>query len=392
MLFDLPSNPDLLEQRIGRLDRIGQQHAVEIHVPYVEDGPAHVLLRWYHDGLDAFERPCAIGRRVRDLFHQRLNVLLNADPAQSIDDSLDRFIADTQQAAQGLLQDLEQGRDRLLELGSCDPQRAALVVQSLVDASRSQELASYMEAVFDLFGVEHEADGAHKIVVRPGNHMLCDEFPQLPEDGASATYSRPQALAREELEFLTWEHPMVNGAMDLLIEGELGNATLCTLKALPLKAGTLLLEGVFVVTCPAPRALALNRYLSMDVQRHVVSSDGSDLTQALPASALDQRAQDVPKGSAAELVRHAWPDIEKLVVHAQKLAKAAQTTIVETATQNAQQHHQQELDRMRALAEVNPNIRDEEVRFLESQAQDVQRYLSTAQLRLDAIRVGIVTG
>ena len=33
VLFDLPDNPDLLEQRIGRLDRIGQQHDIKIHVP-----------------------------------------------------------------------------------------------------------------------------------------------------------------------------------------------------------------------------------------------------------------------------------------------------------------------------------------------------------------------
>ncbi|MGP1782736.1 helicase-related protein, partial [Shewanella frigidimarina] len=35
VLFDLPLNPDLLEQRIGRLDRIGQKNDVEIHLPYL---------------------------------------------------------------------------------------------------------------------------------------------------------------------------------------------------------------------------------------------------------------------------------------------------------------------------------------------------------------------
>ena len=34
VMFDLPFNPDLLEQRIGRLDRIGQAHDIQIHVPY----------------------------------------------------------------------------------------------------------------------------------------------------------------------------------------------------------------------------------------------------------------------------------------------------------------------------------------------------------------------
>ncbi len=37
VLFDLPYNPDLLEQRIGRLDRIGQRENIQIHVLYLED-------------------------------------------------------------------------------------------------------------------------------------------------------------------------------------------------------------------------------------------------------------------------------------------------------------------------------------------------------------------
>ncbi|MGC6746413.1 hypothetical protein ACP0HM_29265 [Escherichia coli] len=36
VMFDLPFNPDLLEQRIGRLDRIGRAHDIQIHVPYLE--------------------------------------------------------------------------------------------------------------------------------------------------------------------------------------------------------------------------------------------------------------------------------------------------------------------------------------------------------------------
>ncbi|MCK5926444.1 MAG: DEAD/DEAH box helicase family protein, partial [Methylococcales bacterium] len=34
VLFDLPTNPDLLQQRIGRLDRIGQKSVIQIHIPY----------------------------------------------------------------------------------------------------------------------------------------------------------------------------------------------------------------------------------------------------------------------------------------------------------------------------------------------------------------------
>ncbi|NIG98063.1 MAG: hypothetical protein G5701_01665 [Serratia symbiotica] len=37
VMFDLPFNPDLLAQRIGRLDHINQMHDIQIIVPYLEN-------------------------------------------------------------------------------------------------------------------------------------------------------------------------------------------------------------------------------------------------------------------------------------------------------------------------------------------------------------------
>jgi len=44
ILWDLPTNPDLLQQRIGRLDRIGQKHVIQIHVPYIENSVQTTLV------------------------------------------------------------------------------------------------------------------------------------------------------------------------------------------------------------------------------------------------------------------------------------------------------------------------------------------------------------
>ena len=64
VLFDLPFNPDLLEQRIGRLDRIGQSETIRIHVPYLEGTGQARLFHWYHEGLDAFADTCPAGSVV----------------------------------------------------------------------------------------------------------------------------------------------------------------------------------------------------------------------------------------------------------------------------------------------------------------------------------------
>ena len=52
ILFDFPLNPDLLEQRIGRLDRIGQKEDIQIHAPYLKNTSQEVLVKWIHEGIN----------------------------------------------------------------------------------------------------------------------------------------------------------------------------------------------------------------------------------------------------------------------------------------------------------------------------------------------------
>ena len=81
MLFDLPLSPELLEQRIGRLYRIGQEHTVEIHVPFLPGSAQEMLFLWYQEGLDAFANSLPSGayfdelaELVRDLALEHLEV------------------------------------------------------------------------------------------------------------------------------------------------------------------------------------------------------------------------------------------------------------------------------------------------------------------------------
>ncbi|WP_265717263.1 helicase-related protein, partial [Providencia rustigianii] len=112
VLFDLPLNPDLLEQRIGRLDRIGQQNTVEIHVPYLEGTARRALQLWYHDGLDAFEQTCPTARPVFEAVRDELFELLAANTGDQA--TLDSLLIKTRELHEPLKARLEQGRDRLL--------------------------------------------------------------------------------------------------------------------------------------------------------------------------------------------------------------------------------------------------------------------------------------
>jgi ATP-dependent helicase HepA len=386
VLFDLPLNPDLLEQRIGRLDRIGQRHDVQIHVPYFEHSPQAVLLNWFDLGINAFNRCCPAGQALFQEFAPALRELLECYD----DAALQQLLGDTRHRADELLEQLQSGRDRLLELNSCQPEPAARMTEQVAEASRSLELAGYMERVFDLFGVEQQTHGPDSVVLHPGDHMPVSSLPGLPEDGITATFQRTLALSREDMQFLTWEHPLVSGSMELIAEGEFGNTALCSLKLPPLPPGTLLLEAFFTLRCTAPRGLQMQRYLPQHSVRLVLDNNGNDLSAIIAHAHLNRLAERVGRRTAQSLVSHARPQIAEMVERAEKLASTQDASVREQASAQATALLGAEIERMRALAQVNPNIRDEEIEMLEQRLGQVQAQIQLVQLELDALRIAVV--
>ncbi|UTW45886.1 RNA polymerase-associated protein RapA [bacterium SCSIO 12696] len=385
VMFDLPLNPDLLEQRIGRLDRIGQRHDVQIHVPFYDTGAQFNLLRWYHDGLNGFERVCPVASAIQGQFEERLHQCL----LQGDSEATEQLVTDARIATDAALHQFQQGRDRLLEMNSCHPEKAEEVVAQVAEAESPQKLHSFMEQVFDQYGVEHNHHSLDALVLEPSDHMHCEQFPGLLEDGMTVTFSRHKALSREEMHFLSWEHPMVTGAMEMIAGSDFGNTALCTIKLPPLKPGTLLLETVFTLQCSAPRALQVQRYLPASSVRVVVESSGRDLSAVITKDHLQRLGKKVAMATAQELVRHARGQISELVEKAEVIAGGQQADLVDQAVEKMQQQQQLELQRLQALAAVNPNIRSEEVAHLQEIIEQLQSYLSGAELRLDSLRVAI---
>ncbi len=92
VLFDTPLNPDLLEQRIGRLDRIGQAETIHVHVPYMQGGVQEVLFHWYHEGLNAFEHTCPACAGAYEYLQDELLEVLATFPAKNVDITLEDLI------------------------------------------------------------------------------------------------------------------------------------------------------------------------------------------------------------------------------------------------------------------------------------------------------------
>jgi ATP-dependent helicase HepA len=371
VLFDLPLDPELLEQRIGRLDRIGQTSEIHVHVPFIVGSGMEVLARWYHQGLNAFEKNLEGGSELLEKFGARVYDLAqryqaSKKPPQAEVESL---IEQTQRAHREIAERLQHGRDRLLELNSFRPQVAAKLVAEIQREDSGKSLDEFMLAVFDHYSlnVEELAPRTYKL---GSAGVLTDSFPGISGDGVSVTCERKRALAREDLQFLTWDHPLVTGALDLLLGSEKGNSSF----AYSSDAAGLTLEAVYVLECIAPAHLHADRFLPPTPLCLVVAEGGTGLAAEDLHSLLDQprvREEIIPR----------------MLEQANLAANAKIPAIVNGARQemNAQMEH--EITRLKELRKVNRSVRPEEIELLASHQRELEHHLSAARLRLDAIRV-----
>ena len=387
VLFDLPLNPDLLEQRIGRLDRIGQQNTVEIHVPYLEGTAQRALQLWYHDGLDAFEQTCPTARPVFEAVRDELFELLAANTGDQA--ALDTLLARTREIHEPLKSRMEQGRDRLLEIHSSGGAAAQQLVDKLAAEDDDTGMISFALKMFDEIGVNQDDRGENALVLTPGDHMLVSSFPGLPQDGMTITFDRNTALSRDDMALLSWDHPMMRGGIDLILGSEIGATSVALLKNKALPIGSILLELIFVAESAAHPQLY--RFMPPTPIRLLMDKNGQNLGEKVAFDAFNRQLTPVNRHLGSKLVTASQPVIHGLIGKAQPIAEELKAGIVDKARAQMAQTLQQDLDRLEALKAVNPNVRDSELDYLRNLQAELHHLIDQTQLKLDAIRFIVVT-
>ncbi len=384
VLFDLPQHPDLLEQRIGRLDRIGQQHTIEVHVPYLEGTAQQRVFEWYHQALNAFLATCPTGNALQLEFSEQLEDMLldteNSDDWQSLLASASAMRAE-------LEVEMEKGRDRLLEINSSGAGRGQALVEAIAAQDDTFALPIYMEQLFNAFGINSEDHSDNALILRPSEKMLDASFPLGSDEAVTITYDRELALSREDMQFITWEHPMVQGGMDLVLSGSMGNTAVALLKNKAIKAGTLLIELIYVSEAIAPKHLQLGRFLPPVAMRCLLDDKGNDLAQHVSFETLNDQLERVPRSSASKFARAQRETILRLVDSAQTAMQPRHAERVAQASTAFSANLTEEIERLSALQAINPSVRDEEIETLSAYKEQGLTMLSKAALRLEAVRV-----
>lgn len=387
VLFDLPLNPDLLEQRIGRLDRIGQTQAIQIHAPYFIDSPQSLMFDWYQQGLGAFEHTCPVGpsifEKIKADFFQALACLETTDLHRHL-------IQKTQQLSQQLNEALHKGRDILLEYNSCLPVIAKHLLESAQRLEKNTGVQEYLDNVFDCFGVDTEYHSTDCYIVRPGAHMH-SHFPGLAEDGMKVTFHRDLALSNEDIQFVSWEHPLATGALDLVLSNETGNTALIAINHPSLRAGTMYLECVYILEPVAQKSLQSKRYLPPTTIRLVVDQQGKGMSKILSHEIINQSLIAIDAETANNVVRSQTREIKLMIEASEQLALGQKPRLIAAAHKQIMATLEPEIERLTALKAHNPNVRAEEITFFENQRSAINAALESANVRLDALRIIVAT-
>ena len=396
VLFDLPLNPDLLEQRIGRLDRIGQKHTIQIHVPIFENSAQEVLCLWYQQALNAFEFVAPAAYRVYREHEQTLHAALLAPTVGSSE--LQAFLQQAKALNSQLNGELEQGRDRLLEINSFNKERAEQLVEQIQEFEAVCTPENYMKEVFDTFGIhfEHNADDSYNI--HPTEEMIVSNFPGLPDDGLGATFARQLSLHREDLQFLTWQHPMVRGAIDLVLDSPQGGAAVSLLPALDGRSAgiteqPLVIEAIYRILAPAPKHLQMSRYLPATSFCYtlVPEIDGKHAKE-VSLDPVRHRLRYIDKHEAAGLVNEHQAPIVELLRNGEAIAQAQMSDAINDAIANMLKTQTSEIKRLVALQKVNPNVRSSEIEFLKDQTLQLHQCMKQASIELLAVHVVFKAG
>lgn len=374
--WDLPDHPDVLEQRIGRLDRIGQTHNIEIHICVISSDDRQ-RLHWFHDLLSCIERINPAAGAIHDRWY--MQYLENPSAVEAT------VVTEVDQ----LLSTLEEGRDLLLEINSCRQPDADQLVETVKNYEQEHNPQDLLEKLTDVLNLHYEQLSDTRFQLVPSDQMLVPFIPGIPSEGCELTYDRDTAIAREDIAFITWDHPVMQGLSDLIGQSELGVASVGILPSKKLRPGMLFVEVLFSLSIQSSNTPQIERYLTNSGVRVVVTIDNTkNLAKALPSEQLEQLLTAAPKAVEKTLVKQMSAQINQLVDVAQGHAESETKRILDESLKQLKERSSLEQSRLEQLQHHNSSITGDDIQAVKTHYQNIVETLTKfCQPSLSAIRL-----
>ena len=180
---------------------------------------------------------------------------------------------------------------------------------------------------------------------------------------------------------------MVRASLDMLTTSELGSVAISVLSDSDFPQGSLLLELIYIVDCIAPAELEAKRFLPATPIRLLLDAKGNNHAGEYTHAALYGSCLAKDRKTAAAVIKSRHVMIKGMLQRGDLVAGHVAKALAGKAQQTMQNTLKQELDRLHYLAQLSPNVREEELTFIQHRMDWLDDALQRASVRLDAVRV-----
>src|SRR5687768_4488503 len=218
VLFDLPWKPTTVEQRIGRLDRIGRRIPVEIVYFRPPGGIGADVVRLF-ETLGLFSEPLA-GVEPQLAHVEAALEEIAIDPGASLSESrLEQLVGDARAARTRIREAAYQQLHR-------DPYRSDMAERMMarVPGNLDALVERVAVGVSERLGFTIERlRGRRTFSIEFGNEALVDSLPGVPAGSSyTGSFDREEAVENETIDFFASGHPLVEGILAYLEDSAQG--------------------------------------------------------------------------------------------------------------------------------------------------------------------------
>lgn len=372
-LFDQPLMPEALEQWIGRLDRIGQGQEVHLYIPVIEGSLQHRLYLC-HNTLKVYSEAY---RGSQHTHGEILSSLL--EKLQAPLEEFDTWLKKLEKDHQDIMKDLEQSRDILLEKISYHDETAQALVEKVENMDDDPELENWMEIAWDHYGIESKKI-RHQTYRLQASDAYATPFPGFKESGMAITFDRLRALRKDDVTFLTWDHPMVQDALDMVISSPMGNASV--VKTYHSKVG-IIIEAIFIVHNTLSSKLRADRFFPME-PIHLAMNKEFEQVEKTELDQLSYYKVDPKLVLSNSKVRDG---VHAILNRLKSQIDVQVKHLVCEAKQKMNRVYHEAIEHLRYLKQINPNFNETELLALNKEQQDLESGLDDVLIQLDSLRL-----
>jgi len=397
VLFDLPEDSSLLEQRIGRLDRIGQGAEIYIHVPFAKKSKAEMLYLWYHEALGIFEHSLMGGGEMYAKFETELKSYLES-PAKKFSKFLKEFLPRGKKEMQLLNEKAEAGRDRLLEFNSQNKKISGELLAAAKKMDSNEELFTFafdMLSVLDIevqkgiysgsFVLKGAPEQPEHATLLGANLASSSDNGEVSEfDGCSITVatSRENALNYENIEFFHWEHPIMQRLFDKALSDDFGITACAVCDFVP--NGKVFAQYNFILEFSVNSHWGINNLVSERLLNVTLDNKGN--AQNVPENLLTNQLQN---SKAADIP---YSILEYFTTEGFETAKSSLENVAKKISEETEKMVIPILEsEIHRAEETYMLLRDFELgRVLDKKKKDIiacKKSLKDPKLRLNGVRV-----